>query len=148
MIFRSGNADGSDQLFSNGVASIDNKRLQVNIPYADHRKKTDQAYDIISFDKINIAAEAAVIYQSKGNKKTEKLVDNYVLGARGRYSIKADYIIRSTIKAIGTEEIRPATFGIFYDDLDKPKEGGTGHTMNVCIQNNIPILTKRYGSSG
>lgn len=38
-------------------------------------KKTDQAYDIISFDKINIAAEAAVIYQSKGNKKTEKLVD-------------------------------------------------------------------------
>jgi len=70
------------------------------------------------------------------------------LGARGRYSIKAAYIIRSTIKAIGTEEIRPATFGIFYDDLDKPKEGGTGHTMNVCIQNNIPILTKRYGSSG
>jgi len=75
MIFRSGNADGSDQLFSNGVASIDNKRLQVNIPYADHRKKTDQAYETISFDKINIAAEAAVIYQSKGNKKTEKLVD-------------------------------------------------------------------------
>ena len=54
----------------------------------------------------------------------------------------------AAIKAIGTEEIRPATFGIFYDDLDKPKEGGTGHTMNVCIQNNIPILTKRYGSSG
>jgi hypothetical protein len=29
MIFRSGNAIGSDQFFSEGVASIDNKRLQV-----------------------------------------------------------------------------------------------------------------------
>lgn len=143
MIFRSGNADGSDQLFSNGVTSIDNKRLQVIIPYADHRKKTNQAYDIISLDKINMAAEPDVVYQSKGNKKTEKLVDNYVSGARDRYSIKAAYIIRDTIKAIGTGEIKPATFGIFYDDLDKPKEGGTGHTMKVCIQNDIPIIDQQ-----
>lgn len=43
MIFRSGNADGSDQLFSDGVALIDNKRLQVITPYTDHRKKTNRA---------------------------------------------------------------------------------------------------------
>jgi hypothetical protein len=48
--------------------------------------------------------------------------------------------LRDTIKAIGTVEIKPATFSIFYDDLEKPRTGGTGHTMNVCTQNNIPVI--------
>jgi hypothetical protein len=143
MIFRSGNADGSDQFFSNGVTSIDNKRLQVITPYTGHRKKTNQAYDTISLDEINIAAETNVVYQSKGNKKTEKLVDQYISGARDQYSIKAAYIIRDTIKAIGTNDIKPATCGIFYDDMEKPKNGGTGHTMTVCEQNNIPIIDQK-----
>ena len=143
MIFRSGNAEGSDQYFSEGVAQIDNKRLQVITPYADHRKKTNLAFDTISLDEINVAAEPEVVYQSKGNKKTEKLVDQYVTGARDRYSIKAAYIIRDTIKAIGTDKIKPSTFGIFYDDLENPMSGGTGHTMKVCEQNSIPIINQK-----
>lgn len=142
MIFRSGNAEGSDQLFSDGVTAVDNKRLQVITPYSGHREKTNQAYKTISLDEINIAAEPKVVYQSKSNKKTEKLIDQFVAGDKNRYTIKAAYIIRDTIKAIGTDEIKPATFGIFYDDLDKPKEGGTGHTMKVCEQNNIPIINQ------
>ncbi len=143
MIFRSGNANGSDQLFSDGVTAVDNKRLQVITPYSGHRKKTNQAYETISLDEINIAAEPKVVYQSKSNKKTEKLIDQYVSGDRNRYAIKAAYIIRDTIKVTGTEEIKPATFGIFYDDLDKPMTGGTGHTMNVCKQNDIPIIDQK-----
>lgn len=85
-------------------------------------------------------AEPEVVYQSKGNKKIEKLVDQYIAGARDRFSIKAAYIIRDTIKAIGTDDIAPTTFGIYYDDLTNPRQGGTGHTMNVCEQNNIPII--------
>jgi hypothetical protein len=143
MIFRSGNAEGSDQLFSDGVTEVDNKRLQVITPYNSHRQKTNHAYNTISLENINIAAEAEVVYQSKRNKKTEKLIEKYVAGARDRFSIKAAYIIRDTIKAIGTHEIQPSTFGIFYEDLDKPGEGGTGHTMNVCEQNNIPIIDQK-----
>lgn len=143
MIFRSGNADGSDYYFSIGVSAVDKSRLQVITPYTGHRQKSNQAYDTISLDEINIAAEPEVVYQSKSNKKTEKLIDQYISGARDRYSIKAAYIIRDTIKVIGTEEIKPATFGIFYDDIDKPKEGGTGHTMRVCEQNNIPIIDQK-----
>lgn len=143
MLFRSGNADGSDQLFSDGVTAVDSKRLQVITPYSGHRQKTNQAYETISLDDINIAAETEVVYQSKSNKKTEKLIDKFVSGDNNPYTIKAAYIIRDTIKAIGTEEIKPATFGIFYDDLDKPMTGGTGHTMNVCKQNNIPIIDQR-----
>ena len=143
MTFRSGNAEGSDQFFSDGVVEVDNKRLQVITPYSGHREKTNQAYETISLDNINIAAEPEVVYQSKSNKKTEKLIDKFVSGDKNRYTIKAAYIIRDTIKAIGTDEIKPATFGIFYDDLTNPMSGGTGHTMNVCEQNNIPIIDQK-----
>ncbi|MBS1950839.1 MAG: hypothetical protein OJF59_002258 [Cytophagales bacterium] len=143
MIFRSGNANGADYYFSIGVSSVDKSRLQVITPYSGHRQKSNHAYDTISLDKINLAAEAEVVYQSKSNKKTEKLIDQYISGARDRYSIKAAYIIRDTIKVIGASNIESAAFGIFYDDLNKPKEGGTGHTMRVCEQNNIPFITQK-----
>lgn len=140
MIFRSGNADGSDQYFSDGVTSVDPKRLQVVTPYTGHRKKTNKAYETFSLDEIDIAAEPEVVYQSKTNKKMEKLIDQYVYGDKNRFSMKAAYIIRDTIKAIGTDDIAPATFGIFYDDLDQPMSGGTGHTMKICMRNEIPIV--------
>jgi hypothetical protein len=143
MIFRSGNAEGSDQLFSDGVAAVDKKRLQVITPYSGHRVKTNRAYETISLDEINLALEPNVVFESKSNKKTEKLIDKFVEGDKNHFTIKAAYIIRDTIKAIGTNDIKPATLGIFYDDLEKPKEGGTGHTMNVCERNDIPIIDQK-----
>jgi hypothetical protein len=143
MIFRSGNAEGSDQFFTDGVAAIDNKRLQVIVPYSGHRQKTNKAYNTISLDDIKIASDREVVMQSKNNKKTEKLIDQFVSGDKNKFTIKAAYIIRDTIKAIGTNEILPASFGIFYDDLENPMTGGTGHTMNVCIQNNIPLIDQK-----
>ncbi len=142
MIFRSGNAAGSDQLFSDGVSEIDNKRLQHITPYSGHRKKNNQAYETFALDEIDIADEPDVVYQSKGNKKMESLIDKFVAGEKNRFTIKAAYIIRDTVKAIGAKDIKPTTFGIFYDDLENPQSGGTGHTMNVCEQNNIPIINQ------
>lgn len=142
ILFRSGNADGADYYFSLGVSAIDSSRLQVIIPYSGHRSKSNKAYETISLDEINLAEESEVVYQSKSNKKTEKLIEKYVSGARDRYSIKAAYIIRDTIKVLGTNAIKPATFGLFYDDLNHPKEGGTGHTINVCEQNKIPAINQ------
>ncbi|RZS97364.1 hypothetical protein [Cecembia calidifontis] len=143
MIFRSGNAEGADQWFSEGVTAVDPKRLQVITPYAGLRAKTNKAYETLSLDDINLASKPEVIFHSKSNKKTEKLIDKFASGEKNRYTIKAAYIIRDTIKAIGTEEIKPATFGIFYDDLENPKTERTGHTMNVCEQNNIPVIDQR-----
>lgn len=143
MIFRSGNAEGADQFFSDGVTSVNPKRLQVITPYTNHRKKTNHAYETYSLEDINIAEEPEVIYQSKRNKKTEKLVDKYAAGDKKPYTIKAAYIIRDTVKAIGTYGIKPATFGIFYDDLGNPKTGGTGHTMDICMINNIPVIDQQ-----
>lgn len=143
MTFRSGNAEGSDQLFSDGVIMVDHKRLQVIIPYSGHRQKTNRAYDTISLDDMSIAAAPEVVYQSKWNKKTEKLIDRFLSGKKDRYTIKAAYIIRDTVKVIGVDGIKPATFGIFYDDLENTKTGGTGHTMDVCKRNNIPFIDQQ-----
>jgi hypothetical protein len=91
MTFRIGNAEGSDQLFSDGVTAVDKKRLQVITPYSGHRQKTNQAYKTISLDNINIAAEPEVVYQSKGNKKMEKLIEQFVSGDKNRYTIGSLY---------------------------------------------------------
>jgi mRNA-degrading endonuclease HigB of HigAB toxin-antitoxin module len=143
MRFRSGNAAGADQFFSIGVASIDSELLQVITPYSGHRQKTKLAYETVSLDNIDLAAEPEVVFQSKNNKKTNKLIDQYVSGNKNRITIKAAYIIRDTIKVIGTHNVEPATFGIFYDDLDNPRTGGTGHTMDICEKNNIPIINQK-----
>jgi len=142
MTFRSGNAGGADQFFSQGVALINPQRLQVITPYSSHRKKTNLAYDSISLDEINLTEEPEIVYHSKRHKKTQNLVEKYVAGNRDQFAKKAAYIIRDTVKVLGTQQIKPASFGIFYDDLSKPMDGGTGHTMRVCIENNIPQINQ------
>jgi hypothetical protein len=140
ILFRSGNAGGADHLFSLGVATVDNAKLQAVIPYTGHREKTNHAYHTISLDAIDLAAEGEVVRLSKLNRKTARLVDRYVSGARDQYAMRAAYIIRDTIKVTGTRDIKAAAFAIFYDDLAEPMTGGTGHTMNVCLQNGIPVI--------
>jgi hypothetical protein len=143
ILFRSGNADGADLFFASGVIKVDYTRLQVITPYKGHRSSANKAYDTISLENINLPNETDVIYHSKSNKKTHGLIDKYVAGNRDKYAIKAAYIIRDTVKVIGAENVRPATFGIFYDDLTDPLAGGTGHTMRVCMQNNIPLIDQK-----
>ena len=141
--FRSGNADGADFYFSQGVLQIAPERLQVITPYENHRQKQNNAYETIALDQIDLANEPEVVYQSKNNKKTKSLIDKYVGGAKDRFAIKAAYIIRDTVKVTGTNSGIPATtFAFFYDDLENPKTGGTGHTMEVCDINKVPYLTQ------
>jgi hypothetical protein len=138
--FRSGNAAGADYFFSKGVNNINKQRLEVITPYENHRDKQNLAEYTISLDSINILNEPEVIYQSKQNKKTEKLIDSFASGNKNKITMKAAYIIRDTIKVIGTSQIKKADFGIFYDDLTNPQTGGTGHTMNICKINKVPFI--------
>lgn len=141
--FRSGNADGADFYFSQGVLQVAPERLQVITPYDNHRQKANNAYETISLDQIDLANEPEVVYQSKSNKKTKSLIDKYVAGAKDRFAIKAAYIIRDTVKVTGTNSgIPPINFAFFYDDELNPKTGGTGHTMEVCEINKVPYLTQ------
>lgn len=140
MIFRSGNAEGSDQFFSEGVASVDSNRLQAITPYSGHRSKENLAEYTISMDDIELAQEDKVLEQSKIHKGIARMIDPYLKGVRNKITQWVPYIIRDTVKVIGAKNIKPAAFAIFYDDLKHPKKKGTGHTMKVCDANNIPYI--------
>lgn len=140
--FRSGNAPGADELFCKGVSKIDLARIQLVIPNKEHRKKSRIGVEAISLDEINLLNESEVVYQSKNNVKTKNLVERYVNGYRDSITNKAAYIIRDTVKVLGVNGIAPANFGIFYDNLENPFKGGTGHTMKICQTNNIPIINQ------
>lgn len=141
--FRSGNAKGADLLFSQGVAEVDPNRLEVIVPYTGHFKNQTLTKQIISLDDVNLAAEPKVIYETRKNEKTKSLVDPYLEGNKSGWVKKVAYIFRDTIKVIGTSNIPPATFAIFYDDLENKRQGGTGHTMQICEDNNIPFIDQR-----
>ena len=138
--FRSGNAPGADALFTSGVASIDANRIELILPYNAHRKKEAKSYKRHSLENIPLVNEQALIYETKKNKKMARLVDKYLQGDRDQYAMKAAYILRDTVKVIGTTEIPGIRIGIFYEDLENPGQGGTGHTINVCQSNGIPVI--------
>ncbi len=144
MKFRSGNATGADELFSQGVANVDPSRLEVIKPYASHRPAAEVGATAYSMDEINLAEEPEVVYHSKQNQQMAGLVDKYILQVRNRLTVKAAYILRDTVKVCGTRSgIAPATVAFFYDDLSNPMQGGTGHTMQVCIERGVPICDQQ-----
>jgi hypothetical protein len=142
MVFRSGNAPGADEYFSLGVSSVDPSRLQVIIPYEGHRKKFNMAGYTLSLDQINIFAESELVYAAKNHFATTKLVDDYVEGKKNKNTIKAAYILRDTAKVLGYGDWKVANAGIFYDDLNNPETGGTGHTIGLCRKFQIPVFNQ------
>lgn len=143
MVFRSGNASGSDELFIEGVRRVASERVQLVTPFKGHRTKQSGSLYTYSMEDFNVAEEEDVIYLSKQNKKTKNLIDQYVYGIRNPYTLKASYIIRDTVKVTGVKnQLAPANFAIFYDDLENPETGGTGHTMNVCRLRSIPYINQ------
>ena len=143
IIFRSGNAKGADEFFCKGVAEVNNERLQAITPYTNHRHKENKAFLTIGLDTINLAEEPAILEATKTNKKASSLADAYMKGYKGLIAIKAALLIRDTVKVTGTKDLPPATFAIFYDDLLKPKTGGTGHTMEVCNFKDVPYINQQ-----
>ena len=141
--FRSGNADGADYLFSSGIADIDRTLLQVITPWEGHRRKYVLTDDVIPLESIDLTREPDVVAQSRLHTRTSGLIDPYISGEKGGNYMSAAYIIRDTVMVIGTKELSPATFGIFYDDLQHPEQGGTGHTLKTCRRNNLPVIDQR-----
>lgn len=140
ILFRSGNASGADHWFSKGVAGVDPMRLQVITPYTGHRQKANFAGETIALDGINLGLEPDLIEQTRRHPATSRLIDPYLDGDRGPLAIKAAYILRDTVKVMGTKDLVPAVFALFYDDLQHPGKGGTGHTMAVCRRCGVPFV--------
>lgn len=140
-IFRTGNAAGSDEAFASGVASIDPSRLEYILPYAGHRRKSlaGGSRQICLADVPEAEREAVDASLHASPNYASLLRAGKVVP---RLRAKANYILRDTLKVIGAPAhgFHPATLGIFYVNPDKPMSGGTGHTIRVCRQHDVPVI--------
>ena len=138
--FRSGNAEGSDEAFSAGVAEVDASRLQVIAPYASHRQKVRYADAVYSSPESLSTVQEAAITEATVAATPRNANVVYKRTGSPKLAAKAAYLIRDTMKVMGySEEFGPPICGLFYVDLSDPEAGGTGHTIRVCRQHGIPV---------
>ena len=143
-LFRTGNASGSDELFAEGIASVDPSRLQYVLPYAGHRKSklNPVSYAIALSDLSGVHEEDVAWHTKQATPKNERVIDKR--NEVPQLKSKARYLMRDTLKVLGSteHELAPATLGIFYVNPADPEGGGTGHTIRVCRQHHVPVFTQ------
>ncbi len=138
--FRSGNAEGTDQAFSEGSAQVAPWPLQVVAPYAGHRKSArhsqavyDSPESLSSVQEDDLACKTAT-----ASPKIKGLIGKR--DKKGALAAKAAYLIRDTMKVTGHSELFPKpACALFFVDLNDPLAGGTGHTIRVCQQEGVPF---------
>lgn len=139
--FRSGNAAGSDEAFSAGVADVDASRLQVVAPYASHRQKVRYADAVYASPQSLSSVQEAAVTEATVAATPRNANVVYKRTGSPRLAAKAAYLIRDTMKVTGyPPAFAPPVCGLFYVDPADPEAGGTGHTIRVCRQQNIPVV--------
>lgn len=147
-IFRSGNAIGSDFHFSNGIESVSHGILQRVVPYTGHNKnrfKPSQntfSLSSISVDELQYLSEVSI----NASKILRRLFEYNFLNPHlnNKINIYAKYLLRDTLKVIGSRDLnlQPANFALLYVNENNPQKGGTGHTLKVCLNANVPVVTQ------
>ena len=143
-IFRSGDALGSDSAFAEGINQINTALLQLVLPN-DRKAKTQNQETRVSLEQLPPREKSKLIELTKRATPANKpLIEFYEKGLEGRARYQAQYLIRDTLKVIGSKKfkLRSATIGCFYVNSTKATGGGTGHTIRVCEQATVPIVTQ------
>lgn len=139
--FRSGNAEGSDEAFSAGVADARADRLQVVAPYATHRRKLRYADAVYTSPETVSKIHEARIVDATVAATPRNAGIIYKRAKSPRFAAKAKYLLRDTMKVLGhSDDFPPPVCGLFYVDPADPDAGGTGHTIRVCRQHGIPVV--------
>ena len=148
-LFRTGNATGSDTAFAEGVALVDARRLQYVLPQSrmGRHRMTPLAYSV-SLEQLstfggNRVAEAT----ASATPANQRLIAHYRQTTQPTAArAKAAYLLRDTLKVLGSTEagLAPATLGIFYLNEADPLGGGTGHTIRVCVQHDVPVIPQQH----
>lgn len=145
--FRTGNADGSDSLFAKGVGDVDPSRIQYVVPYPGMKKKNRiEGAEVLSLDQINKVEEENVEYlTSRQSKKTASMIDYAKKNPKGMMAAKSKYLLRDTLKVTGSASgnYHPPVAAFFYIDTDDKYAGGTGHTIKVCEELDVPVYTQQ-----
>jgi len=145
VVFRSGNAEGTDTAFAEGVTSVDPARMEYVMTHAGMgRKRRHPGARAVSLAEVQYVSVRAVgEFTLAASPDLKGLVDAYQThGAKGPLGAKAAYLLRDTLKVIGAPELglAPSTVGIFYANAADSFTGGTGHTIRVCRDRGVPVL--------
>jgi hypothetical protein len=147
-IFRSGNAEGSDDAFAQGVAEVAAHRLQLVLPTPGMGRDRRPAGAVCHALNELPRREKEAIAQActAASPENRRLFELYLRGLSGTpaYS-KSLYLVRDGLKVIGSAGLglAPASVAIFFVDESNPTGGGTGHTIRLCQQLGVPVLTQR-----
>jgi hypothetical protein len=142
IIFRSGNADGADSLFAEGILQVNPKQLELILPN-DRKLKSTHGERRISLEQLDKAELNQICQLTKQATAINKpLIEFYEQGKQGSPRFKAQYLLRDALKVIGSEKLnfKPAAFGLFYLNSKKKTGGGTGHTIRVCELQFVPVI--------
>jgi len=147
VVFRTGNAEGADEAFAEGVCAVDPARLELLLPRSNMgRQRVNPSAKVASLEQCSVVREEQAIYQSKtaSPQNTRLFEEGYRQGKNRRLAAKATYLLRDALKVIGDPSLgmAPASAAIFYVAPDDPMAGGTGHTIRVCRQNRVPVITQ------
>jgi len=141
-VFRSGNANGTDSLFAEGVLQVNPAQLELVLPNSK-KLKSIHGEKRIYLEQID-QAELKHIYQltKQATPINKSLIEFYETGKQGSPRYKAQYLLRDALKVTGSEKLnfKPATFGLFYLNSTKKTGGGTGHTIRICELQNVSVF--------
>ncbi len=145
LLFRSGNASGSDEAFAAGVLAVAPERLQIIAPYAGHRRKHRHPRAHYNSPE-SLSAEALEAIQTMTVAATpanKRLMKWYQRG--GKLGSQAACLIRDTMKVAGVsgQLVKPVAALFFVDPAD-PEAGGTGHTIRVCRNAGVPVFFQNH----
>ena len=148
-VFRSGNAEGADEVFANAVAGVDPSRLELVVPTAGMgRGRRPAGSRCVSLETLSPAElEHVVVATRQAGRDAGRLADYYLNhGPQTRSAAvsKAAFLLRDSLKVIGapTLGLRPATIGFFFVNPVAPAGGGTGHTIRVCELNGVRAIVQ------
>lgn len=146
-VFRSGNAEGSDDAFAQGVAEVAAHRLQLVLPTPGMGRERRLAGAVCHALNELPRSEKEALTQActAASPKNRRLFELYLRGLSGTpaYS-KSLYLVRDGLKVIGSPGLglAPASVAIFFVDESQPAGSGTGHTIRLCQQLGVLVLTQ------
>ena len=145
-VFRSGNAQGADSLFFQGLAAENPERLEYILPYSNMgKKRIPPQASIFTLEELSQAElEAVVEVTLTASPELESLVRAFLARGRNRVTVKAMYLLRDALKVAGAASLSlpPADFGFFFVNPENPRGGGTGHTIRTCRALKVPVFTQ------
>jgi len=147
VIFRTGNARGSDTLFAEGVCQVDSRRLEYVLPFRGmgaERAAADSptlcledVSDELEGKMRRMCQQASPLKRSLFQQPHWEIQERY-----DHFSAK--YLLRDALKVTGDrlQGFAPATCAILYVEPGDPHAGGTGHTLRLCHLRGIPSFTQ------